>query len=86
MQVVQRLETYLSGQAVPPTSTLLLEEEAREKRDRAEEFRSFATPFEAAQLRTLAADRAPAGGRAEDTAAWVGMGCLSAQRCKLTSG
>lgn len=70
-EVVQRLETHLSRQAGTPMSGLLLEEGAREKSHGAEEFRSFATPFEAAQMRTVAADRALAGGRAVDAAVWV---------------
>ncbi|KAG7529666.1 hypothetical protein FFLO_05510 [Filobasidium floriforme] len=68
--VVQRLETYLSGQAGITISDLLLEEGAREKSPRAEEFRSFATPLEAAQLSSSDIDRALADGRAEDAAIW----------------
>jgi hypothetical protein len=76
MQVVKRLETYLSGQAGISLSDLLLEEETKEKSQRAAEFRSFTTPFEATQLRALVVDRALSDGRAEDTAAWVGMARL----------
>lgn len=85
-KVVQCLETHLSRQAGTPISHLLLEEGAREKSRGAEEFRSFATPLEAAQLRTLGVDRAPAGGRAEDAAAWVRMTGLSEPSIKLTLG
>jgi hypothetical protein len=53
---------------------LLLEEGAREKSYRAEEFRSFATPFEAAQMRALVVDRTYLDGCAEDASAWVSMG------------
>jgi hypothetical protein len=73
-QVVQRLENHVSRQAGTPISDLLLEEGAREKSYRAEEFRSFATPFEAAQMRALVVDRTYLDGCAEDASAWVSMG------------
>jgi hypothetical protein len=50
---------------------LLLEEEAREKSLRAEEYRSFTTPFEAAQLRSPGFDRALSDARMQDAAVWV---------------
>ncbi|KAH8079628.1 pyridoxal phosphate-dependent transferase [Filobasidium floriforme] len=72
-EVVQRLETHLSRQAGTPMSDLLLEERAREKSHRAEEFRSFATPFEATQLRASGIDRALSHDRMEDATAWSGF-------------
>jgi hypothetical protein len=83
--VVQRLETYLSGQAGAPVLDLLIEEEAREDRGRTEHLRSFATPLEAAQLSSSGVDCALADGRAEDAAVWVSMGRWLTPRFKLKS-
>jgi hypothetical protein len=86
MQVVQRLETYLSGQAGIAISNLHLEEEVRERSLRAEEYRSFTTPFEAAQLRSPGFGRALSDDRMQDTAVWVRMTRLPMSSCMLSVG
>jgi hypothetical protein len=84
MQVIQRLETYLSEQSEIRILNSVAGDEVGEERPKAERIRSFATPFEAAQLRTSSAGRSFSNGRAEDAAARVGMSRLPAPRCKLT--
>lgn len=76
MEVVQRLETHLSRQAGTSMSDLLSGEGAREEGRRAEKYRSFTTPSEAAQLRSPGFDRALSDDRMQDTAVWVRMACL----------
>jgi hypothetical protein len=80
------LETYLSGQAGIAISNLSLEEEAREKLLRADEYRSFTTPFEAVQLRSPGFDRALSDDRMQDTAVWVRMTRLPMPSFMLSVG